>query len=135
MRVGERVWGYGGAAMMRFSLRSSLLCLLIAALLAPGAASAAPSADASRACSVGNTRSYGTTYVLAISARRVSCSRAREIVRAFHACRPGKTGRCPRVSGYRCSEERFNKSSFSYDSRVTCRRGLKVVKHVYTQFL
>jgi hypothetical protein len=121
--------------MMRFGFRLSLLSLLIAAFLAPGVAGAAPSADASRACSVGNTRSYGTTYVLSISARRVTCSRAREIVRAFHACRPGKSGRCPRVAGYSCSEERFNRSRLSYDSRVICRRGAKVVKHTYTQFL
>lgn len=121
--------------MTRTICRCAPVALLAAALALPAPAAAAPSADASRSCSVGNTRSYGTTYVLSISARRVTCSRAREIVRAFHACRPGKSGRCPRVAGYSCNEERFNKSRLSYDSRVICRRGAKVVKHTYTQFL
>ena len=47
----------------------------------------------------------------------------------------GKRGRCPRVSGWSCSESRFNKSRQSYDARVRCARGGKVVKHTYTQFL
>jgi hypothetical protein len=111
------------------------LVLMAAALALPSAASADQSAQAAKSCRVGDTRGYGTTYVLGIRASGVSCRSARRLVRAFHACRPGKSGRCPRVSRYRCSESRFNKSSQSYDSRVTCRRGDRTVKHTYTQFL
>lgn len=128
--------------MIRFIRLSLLLALLVLGLVAPGGASAvssaesvAPRADAAGRCAVGDTRGYGTSFVLRISAARITCARARELVRAFHACRPGKTGRCPRVSGYRCSEERFNRTSLSYEARVRCTRGAKVVRHVYLQFL
>jgi hypothetical protein len=120
--------------MSRIIRRSAPLAVLAAcAALAPPAVADAP-ASASKSCSVGNSRSYGTTYVLGISARGTSCRSARRVIRAFHACRPGKSGRCARVLGYSCSESRFNKSSQSYDSRVTCSRGSKTVKHTYTQF-
>jgi hypothetical protein len=120
--------------MSRIVRRSAPLAVLaVCAALAPPALADAP-ATASKSCSVGNSRSYGTTYVLSISASGTSCRSARRVIRAFHACRPGKSGRCGRAAGYRCSESRFNKSSQSYDSRVTCKRGGNTVKHTYTQF-
>jgi hypothetical protein len=63
--------------------------------------------------------------VLSIKASGTSCRKARSMIRSFHGCRPGKSGKCGRVSGYRCSESRFNKSSQSYDARVTCTKGGK----------
>ena len=102
--------------------------------LAPGA-SAAPAAVASKACRVGDSRSYGTTYVLSISVRGTSCRAGRRLIRAFHACRPGKSGHCGHVNGYSCSESRFDKIKTQYSSRVTCRNGDRVVKHTYTQFI
>jgi hypothetical protein len=93
-----------------------------------------PAASA-RGCRVGDKRSYNTTYVLSIRVSGTSCRKARRLIRAYHRCRPGRRGRCPHVRGYSCSESRFNKSRISYDSRVTCRRGGKKVKHVYTQFI
>ena len=63
-----------------------------------------------------------------------TCRGAKELIKSFHACRPGKSGRCPRVAGYRCSENRFNAQQSSYDSKVTCRKGGRTVKHTYTQF-
>jgi hypothetical protein len=120
--------------MSRLVRRAAPLVVLAAcSALAPPAVADAP-ATASKSCSVGNSRSYGTTYVLSISASGTSCRSARRVIRAFHGCRPGKSGRCGRVSGYSCSESRFNKSSQSYDSRVTCRNGGRTVKHTYTQF-
>ena len=121
--------------MVRHARRVLPLVLLAAVLASPSAAHADPTAGAARACKVGDTRGYGTTYVLGIRASGVSCRRARRLVRAFHDCRPGKSGRCPRVLRYRCSENRFNQSSQSYDSRVTCRSGDRTVKHTYTQVL
>jgi hypothetical protein len=115
----------------------SLAALLALALLAmlPSTAAADPTVRASKGCSVGNSRAYGTTYVLSISVKNVSCSTGKSVVRAFHACRKGKSGHCSRASGYSCSERRFNKSRQSYDARVSCTKGSKVVKHTYTQFL
>jgi hypothetical protein len=106
--------------------------------MAPAAAStgtgSGPIATAAKSCKVGDYASYGTTYVRSISARNVSCRRAREIVRAFHQCRKGARGRCHRrVEGYRCSEDR-NVGVGSFDSKVLCRRGGKRVRHAYTQF-
>ena len=117
-----------------------LAVLLAAAALvtaaAPASAPAAsddPTATASRSCAVRDFRGYGTTYVHWIRARNVGCRRARRLVRAFDECRPGAKGRCRRVDGYRCREDRFNFSRFQYDSRVRCTRGSKVVRHMYTQ--
>lgn len=115
--------------------RPLALLAAIAALLALAPAAAAdPTATAAKGCGVGNERGYGTTYVLKISASGTSCRSARKLVRAFHACRPGTSGKCGRVLGYSCSERRFNKGRTSYDSSVTCRKGGRTVKHTYTQF-
>jgi hypothetical protein len=124
--------------MSRFPRLAVLLAaaaLLIAAAPAASPASNAdgPTASAAKTCSVGDYMGYGTTYVRWIRASNVGCKRARRVVRAFHACRPGKKGRCGRVSGFNCSENRFNKSRYQYDSNVTCRDGGKRVKHGYTQ--
>jgi hypothetical protein len=116
-----------------------LLCLLAllaacAVMLAPAASAASPSATAAKGCSIGDSRSYGTSYVLKISVRGTSCRSGKRLIRAFHDCRPGKSGRCSRVSRYSCSESRFDRISTQYSSRVTCRRGDRVVKHTYQQF-
>jgi hypothetical protein len=117
-------------------MRTTTALALLAAMaaFAPSAAAAGPVASASKSCGVGDERGYGTTYVLAISVSNTSCRAGRRLIRAFHACRPGKTGRCASVKGYSCSERRYNKGRASYDSNVTCRKGGKTVKHTYTQF-
>jgi hypothetical protein len=109
------------------------LALLTAALLAPSAHAVGPVATASKTCSIGDSRSYGTTYVTAISVRNTSCRNGRRLIRAFHACRPGKKGKCPSVKGYSCSEKRTTGTT-QYYSTVTCRKGDKTVKHDYTQW-
>ena len=117
--------------MSRFPRLAVLLAA--AALLAPRPASApatgdGPTATASKACSVEDSRSYGTTYVLSIRARNVGCRKARKQVRAFHACRDGARGRCPNLGRWNCSENRnFGRGSFY--SNVKCKRGGKRVKH------
>ena len=118
---------------MRFA--TFLAVLTATAALAPAAGAAEPVATASKSCSPGDERSYGTTYVTVISVSNTSCRNGRKLIRAYHACRPGKAGKCPSVKGYSCSERRYNKSRTSYDSDVTCRKGGKTVKHQYTQFI
>jgi hypothetical protein len=122
--------------MSRIPLFAALL-VLCAFALAPASASArteAPTATASKTCSVGDTRSYGTTYVTKITTRRVTCRKAKKVVRAFHKCRKGARGRCGRrVLRFRCSENRtFGAGSFY--SNVVCKRGGKRVRHTYTQW-
>ena len=104
------------------------LALLTAVLLVPSAHAAA-----AKTCSVGDSRSYGTTYVISINVSGTSCRNGRKLIRAYHACRPGKQGKCPSVKGYSCSEKRTYGRT-QYDSRVTCRKGDKTVKHTYTQY-
>ena len=121
--------------MLRFRPVAALLAVLIAVTL-PAWVSADPVAHASKRCDVGSGRGYGTTYVTALSVRGTSCAAGKRVVRAFHACRRGKSGRCHRrVLGYRCRERRFNAIRTQYDARVTCRKGSRVVKHSYTQWL
>jgi hypothetical protein len=117
-------------------LTVALVLLAVAGAVAvPGAGAAPPVATASKTCSVGDTRGYGTTYVTVLRVSNTSCRAGKRLVRAYHACRPGKSGKCASVSGYSCSEHRYNKSKTSYDSNVTCRKGDKTVKHTYTQFI
>jgi hypothetical protein len=112
---------------------TSRLALLAVAVAATLVVLTAPAA--AKSCDVGNTRGYGTTYVTKIGVSGVSCAKGKSLVRAFQACRPGKSGKCARVSGYRCSERRYNKlPQTSYDSDVTCKKGGKRVTHTYTQF-
>ena len=124
--------------MSRFPRLAILLAaaaLLIAA--APTSAPATgdgPTATTAKSCSVGDSRSYGTTYVLWIRARHMSCRRAKKKVRAFHACRDGARGRCPNLGRFNCHENReFGRGSFY--STVKCKRGRRVVKHQYQQWI
>jgi hypothetical protein len=120
---------------MSFARPLAVLAAIAAlAALAPAAVADSPTATASKSCSVGNSRDYGTTYVLKISVKNTSCRAGKSLIRAFHACRPGKSGRCGRVSGYSCSESRYDKIRTQYSSRVRCTKGGKVVSHTYTQF-
>ena len=123
--------------MSRFSrlvVTTAVAALLVAA--APASAPATddgPTASAARSCSVGDSRSYGTTYVLWIRARNVSCRKAKRLVRRFHECRQGARGRCPNLGRWNCSENRdFGVGSFY--SNVKCKRGGKVVRHRYNQW-
>ena len=123
--------------MSRFSrlvVLAAVAGLLVAATPASApAAGDGPTATAAKSCSVGDSQSYGTTYVLWIRARHVSCNKARERVRAFHACRQGKKGYCPDLGAWNCHENR-TKGVGSYDSTVKCKHNRKVVKHQYTQW-
>jgi hypothetical protein len=109
------------------------LCLLLLALCA---LLVLPSSAAAATCSVkGKERKLGATYVTKVTASGISCGGALDVVRAYHRCRRsrgGADGRCPRVSGYRCSEKRTS-SPTQYDSRATCRKGGRRIVQQYTQ--
>ena len=110
--------------------RLLLLAVALCALLV------LPSSAAAATCSVkGKERKLGATYVTKVTATKISCGGALDVVKAFHRCRRsrgGADGRCPRVSGYRCSESRTS-SPTQYDSRATCRKGSRRVVQQYTQ--
>ena len=119
--------------MSRFPRLAVLAAAAALLLTAAPAAGDGPTATAAKSCTVGDSQSYGTTYVLSINARRVSCRKARKRVRAFHKCRQGARGRCPDLGRWNCHENRdFGAGSFY--SNVKCKRGRKVVKHRYNQW-
>ena len=73
--------------------------------------------------------------MIKITVTGVSCSAGKSLIRSYHTCRPGRSGKCARIKGYRCTERRYNKSPQSYDSDVKCTRGSTRVAHTYTQFI
>ena len=77
----------------------------------------------------------GTTYVISLSAKNVSCSKAKSVVKDFNACRHkhGKAGHCGRVDGYKATEHRLQGTG-QYDSKTTLTRGAKKISLTYTQF-
>ena len=100
-----------------------LTALAACAALAP-AASADTTATAAKSCRVGDSRSYGTTYVLSISVSNTSCRAGRKVIRAFHDCRPRQDRHAaPSVQGYSCAESRYDKIRTQYNGRVVCRKG------------
>jgi hypothetical protein len=124
--------------------RLARTCLPLAALLLvfamPAAAPAGDDGPSARAAARTCHLSYreqthmGTTYVLSLRVRITTCRNGKRVVKGFHKCRPGRTGRCrKRVFGYRCRERRYNKSSISYDSKVRCAKGSRRVWHTYQQ--
>lgn len=112
--------------------------LVLSALLA-ALVSAAPAQGALKRCNIaGKERKLGATYVTSLKVSGISCRAAEDVVKAFHRCRRangGADGRCTRrVSGFRCTETRFNKISTQYDAKVSCRRTGKRIDFTYTQF-
>ena len=109
------------------------------AILPAGAqAAAGPEAVAAKSCSLsGKTRSLGPTYTTSLSVKRVSCSKGESLVKAYYNCRKangGKKGRCSGVSGYSCSESRYDVIPTQFSATATCKKGKKKVVHKYTQF-
>lgn len=120
--------------------RTSLLvaAATVAALAALPAGAQAADAVASKSCSLsGKTRSLGPTYTTALSVKRVKCSKGESLVKAYYKCRKrngGKKGRCGGVSGYSCSERRYDVIPTQFSATATCKKGKKKVVHKYTQF-
>lgn len=120
-------------------LRRALPLLIVTLAVAAPAAQAGPTATAAKSCSLssaergGSTPStLGATYHTSLSAKRVSCGKAKKVVKAFHKCRGSATGRCSSAKGYSCSEKRTS-SPVQFESNATCKKGRKRVKFHYTQ--
>jgi hypothetical protein len=118
----------------RIVLATGLVLLLGLVIVSSGARAAS-----STTCDVRKDgRKLGTTYVTSLEVSHVSCTTAKRLVKAFHACRRangGVKGRCEkRVSGYRCSERRGNSIPTQYSAKVNCRRSPRSVRFNYTQY-
>jgi hypothetical protein len=124
--------------LIRSCALAALSALLVVPAAAPAAAAGGPVAQAAKGCSLklSEQRNLGTTYVFSLSASGgATCSGAKSLAKAYHACRhrKGAGGKCGSVSGYSCSERRYNKSRFSYDATATCAKGGKKVVQKYQQ--
>lgn len=96
-------------------------------------------ANASRKCNIdGQQTKLGASYVTGVNAKRVSCGKAKKVVKAFHKCRKrngGANGKCrSKVKGFKCNEgKRSGVKGVQYSARVSCKRGGQKVGHKYTQ--
>jgi hypothetical protein len=124
----------------RLIVSLTLAAIALAALMIGGASAGAPTATASRACSVSSHGgAYGKDmYVLDLSVRHTTCRKGKRVIRAYTDCRHqhgGLNGRCPnRVLHYRCHEgERTVAPHIQYTVEVGCRRGDRRIRFTYTQ--
>lgn len=126
----------------RMLRRTLLPCLLLASLVVTASAGARPPASMAKTCRLSPSEqggskpsTLGTTYVILLSAKGVSCTKAKRVVKDFNACRHknGKAGHCSRVDGYKATEKRVQGTG-QYDSRTTLKAGSKTISFTYTQF-
>src|SRR4051794_31642835 len=109
------------------------------ALAAGGSATASgPTATASKSChlSISQQRHSGATYLVSLSVKNVRCSTGLKVEKDWQSCRRSTRGHktCKRrVDGYSCKQSILDSSKTQYDARVTCTRGSRIVKFVYTQ--
>lgn len=120
--------------MFRSFALATALAALLATAFASGAA-ASPTANAARTC--GSLGSYpGQGYFTRLVVFHVSCATGKRVMRAHYRCRTrhGRSGRCPSVLGYHCTEIRRS-NPVEYQARVTCKRGSRKVIYNYQQNL
>jgi hypothetical protein len=115
-----------------------LLACVLALSFTAAAFAAGPTATAARTCrlTLNQQNHAGATYLVSLSVRNVSCSTGLKVEKDWQACRrstPGHRTCKRRVDGYSCKQTVLDKSRTQYDARVTCTRGARSVKFVYTQ--
>lgn len=120
----------------RISIAPILAALALAAFAAGPSGAGAAEAQKRGACDIsGQQTELGASYVTSVKARKVGCSKALKVVKAYHKCRKdngGRDGRCGRVKGYSCSEKRESSPS-QYNAKAKCKKGGKKVVQTYTQ--
>jgi hypothetical protein len=118
-------------------LVAAALAALAAALLL--ALAAQPSLAAAKSCHMSNSdyRHLGASYVLNVKVKQVGCTKAKKVVKAYHACRHkhGAAGKCTKKvsGGWKCSDKRFDKIPTQYDAHMTCKKGTARIFSTYTQ--
>jgi hypothetical protein len=122
--------------LIRIPTLAVLACVVLAAVVDGGAASARPIVRATCVA----PRYPGSGYFTdKIHVTNVSCAYARKFVVAFYKCRT-RSGRSPggrcrtRVQGFLCTEYRKSIPT-EIDARVTCRRVTQRIVHSYQQNL
>lgn len=140
--------------------RNSLLLLFVLAVTSFAIALAANAQQASAAswqnCSLtskqkggqGGPSTLGPSYLYKVRVKNgPDCAGGKNLVKLFNSCRraapsTGDKGFCvnsagniKKVSGYRCTEDRYDIISTAFSSRVTCRKGDRRVYHRYKQLV
>ncbi|MDX6665254.1 MAG: hypothetical protein QOG68_1460 [Solirubrobacteraceae bacterium] len=115
-------------------LRSCLAVALLGLAVA-----AAPASAKLKNCplSAKTQQHLGASYVTSLKVATITCSRGKDVVRAFNKCRKahgGVKGRCTKsVLGYHCSEIRTAIAT-QFTSKATCTYGSRRAVFTYTQF-
>ncbi len=116
----------------------SLAVLGAGLVMCVGAHAAAPMASTAATCDVSKDgRKLGATYVTSLSATKVSCAKAKKLVKSFNKCRRshgGADGKCASFSGYTCTETRKSiPTEFSAKARCQASGGRRLT-FSYSQF-
>jgi hypothetical protein len=126
--------------MMKKMLRALRLAAAAVAvvLVACAGAQASPTASVAATCDLSKDgRKLGATYVTSLSATKVTCTKAKSLVKSFNKCRRahgGADGKCSSFSGYTCSESR-KAIPTQFSAKVTCKAsGARRLTFAYTQF-
>jgi hypothetical protein len=121
-------------------LAAALAAAALATIAAGGAGASSVATASAHSCDLTTheQRHLGASYVTSLKVANTSCRKGKKVVKGFHECRiesGGANGKCrAKVLGYSCDEHRFDAiPHVQYNSRVTCTRGDRVVKHTYTQ--
>jgi hypothetical protein len=118
MKAGTRV----GAV-----LTCALATTVIAAL--PAGASSAPASKSG--CGLTQAEqgdALGSSYTYSLSARNVSCGKAKKLLIKVNDCRHehgGRNGSCPGVKGYTCRQKAGDSTPDIYQAKVKCTKGSK----------
>jgi hypothetical protein len=94
----------------------------VALALASGVPARGPVAHAAGKCRIGNSRSYGYSYLTFLWQYRTTCGVAHYVAK-HHG----------HVRGWHCSRKILDKSPVQYDATVTCHGGRREVQWSFTQ--
>jgi hypothetical protein len=115
-----------------------MLRTLLLALLATAVVAAIPASASAASCKLpSDGKGFGPTYLLSLKTKKTSCTKAKAVVKAFHACatRHSAKGRCAKkVLGYACTERRGAAIPTQFDAKTSCHKGKAKVDFTYTQF-
>ena len=117
MKAGTRIVG---------ALACALTVTAIAAL--PAGASAGASKSGCSLSQAEQGDALGSSYTYSLSARNVSCDRAKRLLIKVNDCRHehgGRDGSCPGVKGYSCNQKEGDSSPDIYQAKVKCTKGSK----------
>jgi len=110
---------------------AALACALAMTAIAALPAGASGATASKSACSLSQAEqgdALGSSYTYSLSARNVSCDKAKKLLMKVNDCRHehgGRDGSCPGVKGYSCKQKEGDSSPDIYQAKVKCTKGSK----------